>query len=173
MLVTRVLAVAALAVTNVLAIANIDQTVSDIQEITHKTRVVKRAIENFNGGIPSALRVANAIYSAHAAAEMTRKHIGSSDPFSDEDGDKTMDAYNEFYPVLLATLQAGQEKAPEVRRSGFAYLTQGMVSNLYNEKTRVEEAMHSQLSSNHSRMLEPTMHQVDIEFKKTLDSYQG
>lgn len=110
MLVTKIIAVAVVAITNVAAIANIDQTVSDIHEITHKTRVVKRAIENFNGGLPSALKIANAVYNAHTSAETARKHLGSSDPFSSTDGDQVMDAYNQFYPVLIATLQAGQEK---------------------------------------------------------------
>lgn len=113
MLVTKFLAIAAVALTHVTAIANIDQTVSDIDELTHKTRVAKRAIENFNGGVPSAMRAANSIYQAHSAAEIARKHMGDSDPFSGPDGEQTMAAYNRFYPVLLETLQAGQDKVCE------------------------------------------------------------
>lgn len=110
MLITKIIAVAALAVTNVAAIANIDQTVSDIHEITHKLRVAKRAIESFNGGVPSALRIASAVYQSHTTAEGARTRLGASDPFSGADGEQTMDAYNEMHPVLMSALQAGQDK---------------------------------------------------------------
>jgi hypothetical protein len=110
MLVTRIFAIAAVAVTNVMAVANSEQTVSDIRDITHKTELVEHALENFNGGIPSGLRLVNAIYNAHTTSETARKNLGNSDPFSDADGDSTLDAYNDWYPVLIRTLQAGQEK---------------------------------------------------------------
>jgi hypothetical protein len=128
MYISRCLAIAVLAITNVLAIANLDQTVSNIQEITQKTRVAKRAIERFNGGVPSGLRIANAMYNAHAAAETSRKQIGSSDPFSEDDSGKTMEAYNELYPVLLATLQAGQEK---VRSTELLRVLPGIEAKMY------------------------------------------
>ena len=110
MQVTRMLAFFAIAITSTIAIANIDQTVSDIHELTHKTRVAKRAIENFNGGIPSAMKIANAIFKAHSASETARSHLEESDAFSNADGDQTMKAYEEFYPVLISTLQVGQAK---------------------------------------------------------------
>jgi Hydrophobic surface binding protein A. len=110
MLVPRILAIAAVAVMNAMALANSDQTVSDIREISHKTEVIERALENFNGGIPSGLRLVNAIYSAHTTSEAARKNMGSADPFSGADGERTLDAYNDWHPILIRTLQAGQEK---------------------------------------------------------------
>ncbi|CAI7586958.1 unnamed protein product [Penicillium pancosmium] len=173
MLITKIIAIAAIAVTNVAAIANIDQTVSDIHEITHKLRVAKRAIQNFNGGVPSALRIANAVYQAHTTSETARDRLGSSDPFSGPDGEQTMDAYNEMYPVLMATLQAGQDKAPQIKKSGFGYISRGMMHSLYLEKGQFEQVMRGQLSRNHTQMLEPSIDEVDAEFKRTLEAFEN
>ena len=104
------LALTALAFGNVLASTGKHQTVSDINAMIEQTQIVKRAIESFNGGFGSGLKVANAIYNAHTTAEIARNNLGTSDPLSGEDGERTMDAWNELYPVLVSTLQAGQQK---------------------------------------------------------------
>jgi hypothetical protein len=65
------------------------------------------------------------------------------------------------------------KQAPLIKRAGFSYIAQGMVSNLYNEKFRFEGAMHGQLQSNHSRMLAPSISQVDTEYRKTLDAFSN
>lgn len=104
------LALTALAFSNVLASTGEHQTVSDIHAMTEQTNIVKKAIEGFNGGFGSGLKVANALYNAHTTAETARKNLGTSDPLSGEDGERTMDAWNGLYPVLVSTLQAGQQK---------------------------------------------------------------
>ncbi|KAJ5995692.1 hypothetical protein N7481_002669 [Penicillium waksmanii] len=173
MLVTKIIAIAAIAVANVSAIANIDQTVSDIHEITHKLRVTKRSIDSFNGGVPSALRIANAVFQTHSAAEAARDHLGASDPFSGPDSEQTMDAYNDMRPVLMAALQAGQDKAPQLKKSGFGYIARGMMHSLYLEKGQFEQAVRGQLSRNHTQMLEPSINDVDAEFKRTLEAFEN
>ncbi|KAJ5568775.1 hypothetical protein N7450_011261 [Penicillium hetheringtonii] len=169
--ITRIIAFFAISITSTVAIANIDQTVSDIHELTHKTRVAKHAIENFNGGIPSAMKIANAIFKAHTASEIARSHLKESDAFSSSDGDQTMKAYEEFYPVLISTLQAGQAKAPEMKQRGLGYIARGMLSNLYQEKDQLEDAMLGQLSTNHTRILRQSIGEADTAFRLTIDYF--
>lgn len=146
--ITRIIAFFAISITSTVAIANIDQTVSDIHELTHKTRVAKHAIENFNGGIPSAMKIANAIFKAHTASEIARSH-----------------------PVLISTLQAGQAKAPEMKQRGLGYIARGMLSNLYQEKDQLEDAMLGQLSTNHTRILRQSIGEADTAFRLTIDYF--
>ncbi|KAJ5918605.1 hypothetical protein N7466_010597 [Penicillium verhagenii] len=171
MLLKTILVLATATIGNVLAITNSQQTVDNINALTKKTQIAKQALENYNGGISGGLLIARAIYNAHSSAVAARNSMGSSDPFSGEDSDLTLDAYNQFTPVLLSALEVAQVKAPLVKNSGLAYPAQGMISNLYNEKSRFEEAMHGQLSNEHSLMIKPSVDQIDREFKKTLDSF--
>ncbi|KAJ5953342.1 hypothetical protein N7454_000238 [Penicillium verhagenii] len=171
MLLKPIIVLATAIIGNVLAFANSQQTVEDINALTKKTQIAKQAIENYNGGITGGLLIARAVYNAHSSAVAARNSMGSSDPFSGEDSDRTLDAYNQFTPALLGALQAAQNKAPLVKNSGIAYPAQGMISNLYNEKSRFEEAMHGQLSNEHALMIKPSVDQIDREFKKTLDSF--
>lgn len=110
MLLNPILILVAVTAGNVLAITNSQQTVDNIKALTQKTLATKAAIENYNGGLTGALLVGKSIYAAHKSSETTRKSMDSSDPFDGEDGDRTMDAYNQFTPVLLDTLLAGQSK---------------------------------------------------------------
>lgn len=61
MLVKHIFVLCAVAANNVLAIANSQQTVSDIHAVTEKTEIAKNALENFNGGLTGALRVSRAV----------------------------------------------------------------------------------------------------------------
>lgn len=106
-------ALAAFSVPAVLAAANSHQTVSDIHALNESVMNVKRNLENYNGGIPASFRVAKSLYETHTTAETARKNLGNSDPFSDEDGQATMDAYNEMYPNLVETLRIGKEKVSQ------------------------------------------------------------
>ncbi|KAJ5913808.1 hypothetical protein N7504_002691 [Penicillium tannophilum] len=171
MLLKHIFLLVAITASNVSAIANSQQTVDGINVLTKKTLATKQAIDNYNGGFTGALLVAKSIYTAHMTSENIRKNLDSSDPFDGEDGDRTMDAYNQFAPVLLDTLRAGQQKAPLFRNSGVAYPAQAMINNLYNEKGRFEDSMHGQLSSNHSLMVKPSVDVIDREFRKTLDAF--
>lgn len=110
MLLKQILLLVAITASNVSAIANSQQTVDGINVLTKKTLATKQAIDNYNGGFTGALLVAKSIYTAHMTSENIRKNLDSSDPFDGEDGDRTMDAYNQFAPVLLDTLRAGQHK---------------------------------------------------------------
>lgn len=99
----------AVVTSNVLA-ANSEQTVSDFHAIADKTRIAKKALQNYNGGYTGALKISRAIYNAHTTAETTRKNLHGADPFASDDGDKTLDAYNQMWPVLIDTLKLGQQK---------------------------------------------------------------
>lgn len=110
MLLKHMVLLVAITASNVSAIANSQQTVDGINVLTKKTLATKQAIDNYNGGFTGALLVAKSIYTAHMTSENIRKNLDSSDPFDGEDGDRTMDAYNQFAPVLLDTLRAGQQK---------------------------------------------------------------
>ncbi|KAJ5097223.1 hypothetical protein N7456_007944 [Penicillium angulare] len=156
------------AVGGALASVNSEQAVADIHELTRKTEIAKRSLEDYNGGIPGAFRIARSVYNAHTSAETARKSIGNSDPLADDDSGRTLDAYNKFYPVLLDTLQVAKAKAPEFKKTGLSYAAQGMMANLYNEKTDFETVMHGRLSNNHSRMVQPSTDKVDKAFKDTL-----
>ena len=100
----------AVATSNVLAAANSDQTVSDINAIAEKTRITKKAIDNYNGGITGALMISRAIYNAHTTAETARRNLHGADPFADDDGGKMLEAYDEMYPLLIDTLKSAQKK---------------------------------------------------------------
>lgn len=108
-------ALAAFSVSAVLAAANSHQTVSDINAINERVMTVRRNLESYNGGIPASFRVAKSLYEAHATTETARKNLGSADPFSDEDGQAAMDAYNEMYPNLLETMRIGKEKVSRTK----------------------------------------------------------
>jgi hypothetical protein len=100
----------AITISNVLAIINSQQTVDDVNALTQKTLATKKAIENYNGGVTGALLVAKSVYTTHKSSETARKNMDSSDPFDGEDGDRTMDAYNQLTPVLIDTLRVAQNK---------------------------------------------------------------
>ncbi|KAJ5291614.1 hypothetical protein N7478_000865 [Penicillium angulare] len=155
------------------ASVNSEQAVADIHELTRMTKIAKRSLEDYNGGIPGAYRIARSVYNAHTSAETARKSMGNSDPLADDDSGRTLDAYNQFYPVLLDTLQVAKTKAPELKKTGLSYPAQGMMANLYNEKTNFETVMHGRLSNNHSRMVQPSTEKVDRAFKDTLDALKN
>jgi hypothetical protein len=45
--------------------------------------------------------------------------------------------------------------------------------SLYLEKGQFEQAMRGQLSRNHTQMLEPSIDDVDAEFKRTLEAFDN
>lgn len=48
-----------------------------------------------------------------------------------------------------------------------------MMQSLYQEKGQFEDVMHGQLSRNHSSMLEPSLGEVDAEYKRTLSAFDS
>lgn len=109
MFLSKYVALVALAA-GALGATNIARTVSDMQAVTDGINKAKDSLDNYNGGISGALKVAHAIYNAHSAAETARKSIGDSDPFSDEDGEKALDTYNDMHPRIRETARVAQEK---------------------------------------------------------------
>jgi hypothetical protein len=90
--------------------ASIKQTIGKFQDVAGGIDDVKLALDKYNGGIWDSFRVANILYDAHSKAEVARKHLVDSDPFSEADSMEIMNAYNDIYPRLLDTLKTGAEK---------------------------------------------------------------
>ena len=93
-----------------MAATDSQQTISDINALNDKVLYLKQTLDNYNGGISGSLRVAKSVYDAHTAAIGARNNMLNSDPFSDDDSQDTMDAWNTLYPNLVKTLQVGQQK---------------------------------------------------------------
>lgn len=48
-----------------------------------------------------------------------------------------------------------------------------MMHSLYLEKGQFEQELRGQLSANHTEMLEPSINDVDAEFKRTLETFDN
>lgn len=58
-----------------------------------------------------------------------------------------------------------------MKQAGLGYIARGVLGNLYREKDQLEEAMQGKLSSNHTRILRPSIGEADTEFRRTLDYF--
>jgi len=58
-----------------------------------------------------------------------------------------------------------------MKQRGLGYIARGMLSNLYQEKDQLEDAMLGQLSSNHSSILRQSIGEADTEFRLTIDYF--
>lgn len=55
-----------------------------------------------------------------------------------------------------------------VQNAGYGYLVEGMARNLRGEKNRFEADVRPQMASNHTRMVQPSMDQLDDIFQALL-----
>ena len=92
------------------AATNIDQNISDMHKLTEKIGAAKQSLDNYNGGIPSALGVARSMIVAQTSAKTARKNLADREPMTPEEGDRFYESYSEMFPVLLDAVHSARDK---------------------------------------------------------------
>jgi hypothetical protein len=107
----NVLLISALcAVSHVSAAANVAQSIDYMNAATEKIETAHKSLDNYNGGISSALGVARSLMVAQTAARTAREHLGGDDKMTPEEGDRYYESYTHMYPVLLDAIHTAERK---------------------------------------------------------------
>ncbi|RDW64527.1 cell wall mannoprotein 1 family protein [Aspergillus mulundensis] len=152
-----------------LAQSPVDNALAQFRTLNDRIDAVQSSIDGYSGGLSGvvlALPVANSLYSAHTAASTARTSLSALDPLSPADSQRALDAYNEVHPRLIRALNAGRDKAAVFKDVGVGYVAQGMISNLYNEKNRFEEALRAKVYPGYFQ--NDLAEAVDAAFQDTL-----
>ncbi|KIA75440.1 hypothetical protein HK57_00084 [Aspergillus ustus] len=161
--------VTALAVSAGVSAQSVDDALNQFLALADQIDRVQKSIEGYNGGVVLALPVANAIYRAHIAATTARTSLTQLDTFTPADSERALNAYNQIHPRLLSAMTAGRNKAQVFKDAGVGYVAQGMISNLYNEKSKFESAIRTKVDPEYFQ--EDMATAVDQAFVETLQLF--
>ena len=98
------------AVSHVSAAANVAQSIDYMNAASEKIETAHKSLDNYNGGISSALGVARSLMVAQTAARTAREHLGDDDKMTPEEGDRYYESYTHMYPVLLDAIHTAERK---------------------------------------------------------------
>lgn len=98
------------ALSQVSGAANVAQHIEYMDAMTGKIGAAKDSLNNYSGGIPSALGVARSLMVAQTYTRNAREKLAEQDPMTPEEGDRYYDSYSQMVPVLLDAIHSAQDK---------------------------------------------------------------
>lgn len=98
------------ALSQVSGAANVAQHIEYMNAMTGKIGAAKDSLNNYSGGIPSALGVARSLMVAQTSTRDAREKLAEEDTMTPEEGDRYYDTYSQMVPVLLDAIHSAQEK---------------------------------------------------------------
>lgn len=94
----------------VLGAANMENALSNINNLNAKIERMKVAMDDYNGGLLGAIPVASAVYDAHGASTLARKSLDEQGSFSEDDGDRYLHQLNRLHSLTLSALESANVK---------------------------------------------------------------
>lgn len=98
------------ALSQVSGATNVAQHIEYMDAMTGKIGAAKDSLNNYSGGIPSALGVARSLMVAQTYTRNAREKLAEEDTMTPEEGDRYYDSYSQMVPVLLDAIHSAQDK---------------------------------------------------------------
>lgn len=98
------------ALSQVSGAANVAQHIEYMDAMTGKIGAARDSLNNYSGGIPSALGVARSLMIAQTYTRNAREKLAEEDKMTPEEGDRYYDSYSQMVPVLLDAIHSAQHK---------------------------------------------------------------
>ncbi|KAJ5962493.1 hypothetical protein N7501_007434 [Penicillium viridicatum] len=152
------------ALSQVSGAANVAQHIEYMDAMTGKIGAAKDSLNNYSGGIPSALGVARSLMVAQTYTRNAREKLAEQDTMTPEEGDRYYDSYSQMVPVLLDAIHSAQDKAPLFKKSGLGPEARTYLGNLHNEKRLFETQAKAKLPAETFRKAQPSVDEISTAF---------
>ncbi|GLB01891.1 hypothetical protein AtubIFM57258_000301 [Aspergillus tubingensis] len=131
---------ACLAVSPVLGAKDINQAVSDMNDLTTSIKNARQSLDNYQGGMLPSLKVKSSVQTAKGAAQKARQNLAQQDePFNDDEAEQYYQAFQEMCPELLDAVKSSQNKAPLFKKAGVASSAKATLDTLRDERSKFGE----------------------------------